>query len=129
MSTAGILTLTLTPTPDPPQSYEEATAPLEETRQNDEDEDFSLHFQLGEMKVGLSEIRDKMEDMRTGESRPRGSGELNLFNPFGVTWRGWSLSQLMTSWLTPECVKPLRPLRGALAPPLTYLCLTSSLSS
>ncbi|XP_056879910.1 E3 ubiquitin-protein ligase TRIM21-like isoform X6 [Takifugu flavidus] len=55
------------------QSYEEATAPLEETRQNDEDEEFSLHFQLGEVKLGLSEIRDKMEDIRTGERRSRGS--------------------------------------------------------
>lgn len=46
------------------------------------------------MKLGLSEIRDKMEDMRTGESRSRGSGEPNLFNPFAVTWRGWSFSQM-----------------------------------
>lgn len=27
------------------------------------------------MKVGLSEIRDKLEEVQMGESRPRGSGE------------------------------------------------------
>lgn len=59
------------------QSYEEATAPLEETPQHEDEEEFSLHFQLGELKLGLAEIRDKMEDLRTGQSRSRGSGEPN----------------------------------------------------
>lgn len=59
-----------------PQSYQEATAPLEETQQGDEDEPLSLHFQLAQVKLGLSEVRDRMEEVRMGESRSRGSGEL-----------------------------------------------------
>ncbi|XP_030264004.1 bloodthirsty-related gene family, member 30 isoform X3 [Sparus aurata] len=57
------------------QSYEEATAPLEEDQQNemDDDEEFSLHFQLGEVKSALSEVKDKMDDIRMGEVRTRGS--------------------------------------------------------
>lgn len=39
------------------------------------DEDFSLQFDLGGVKSGLSEVRDKMEDIRMGEVRSRGSGE------------------------------------------------------
>lgn len=57
-----------------PQSYEDATAPLAEDEQKDEEE-MSLHFELGEVKTGLSEVRDKMEDIRMGEVRTRGSGE------------------------------------------------------
>lgn len=64
---------------------------MEENGQNDEDEDFSLHFQLAEVKLGLAEIRDKMEEVRTGTSRSRGSGELGhahvqacCFDPAGV---------------------------------------------
>ncbi|XP_036945950.1 E3 ubiquitin-protein ligase TRIM58-like [Acanthopagrus latus] len=57
------------------QSYEEATAPLAEDQQNemDDDEEFSLHFQLGEVKSALSEVKDKMDDIRMGEVRSRGS--------------------------------------------------------
>lgn len=39
------------------------------------DEDFSLQFHLGGVKSSLSEVRDKMEDIRMGEVRSRGSGE------------------------------------------------------
>lgn len=61
--------------PPPPQSYEEATAPLAEDQvQVDEDEEFFLHFQLGEVKSSLSEVRDKMDDIRMVEVRSRGSG-------------------------------------------------------
>ncbi|XP_072224661.1 E3 ubiquitin-protein ligase TRIM58-like [Leuresthes tenuis] len=57
------------------QSYEEATAPLEEEQQDhvDEDEEFSLHFHLDEVKSALSEVKEKMDDIRMGEVRPRGS--------------------------------------------------------
>ncbi|XP_056879908.1 E3 ubiquitin-protein ligase TRIM21-like isoform X4 [Takifugu flavidus] len=79
------------------QSYEEATAPLEETRQNDEDEEFSLHFQLGEVKLGLSEIRDKMEDIRTGERRSRGSGDLMVAESV-LSLRGSSASLRRSQW-------------------------------
>lgn len=66
--------MTSDPSP-PPQSYEEATAPLEEDQQNemDDDEEFSLHFQLGEVKSALSEVKDKMDDIRMGDVRTRGS--------------------------------------------------------
>lgn len=59
----------------PPQSFEEAGAPLAEDQQEGADEDFSLQFHLGGVKSGLSEVRDKMEDIRMGEVRSRGSGE------------------------------------------------------
>lgn len=62
-----------------PQSYEEATAPLvEEQQEVDEDEEFSLHFQLGDVRSALSEVKEKMDDIRMGEVRSRvsrGSGE------------------------------------------------------
>lgn len=38
-------------------------------------EEFTLQFQLGEVKSGLSEVRDKMDDIRMGEARSRGPGE------------------------------------------------------
>lgn len=54
------------------QSYAEATAPLEE-EQDEADEDLSLHFQLGDIKGALAEVKEKMDDIRMGEIRPRGS--------------------------------------------------------
>lgn len=39
------------------------------------DEDFSLHFQLADVKSGLSEVRDKLDDVRMGQTRSRGSRE------------------------------------------------------
>lgn len=50
---------------------------MEENQQNDEEVELSLHLQLAEVKLGLSDIHDKMEEVRTGESRSRGSGELS----------------------------------------------------
>uniref|UniRef100_A0A3Q0SVU0 Bloodthirsty-related gene family, member 30 n=1 Tax=Amphilophus citrinellus TaxID=61819 RepID=A0A3Q0SVU0_AMPCI len=57
------------------KSYEVATAPLAEDRQEevDDDSELSLHFQLGEVKMRLSEVRDKMDEIRTGEIRSQGS--------------------------------------------------------
>uniref|UniRef100_A0A3Q3ICE9 Bloodthirsty-related gene family, member 30 n=1 Tax=Monopterus albus TaxID=43700 RepID=A0A3Q3ICE9_MONAL len=57
------------------QSFEEATAPLEEEKEKevDEDSEFSLHFQLGGVKSCLSDVRDKLDDIRMGEVRSRGS--------------------------------------------------------
>ncbi|XP_049417251.1 E3 ubiquitin-protein ligase TRIM39-like [Epinephelus fuscoguttatus] len=56
------------------QSFEDATAPLAEDQQDEVDEDeFSLHFQLGEVKSALSDVKDKMDDIRMGEVHPRGS--------------------------------------------------------
>ncbi|KAM6966066.1 bloodthirsty-related gene family, member 30 [Tautogolabrus adspersus] len=60
------------------QSYEKATAPLsedeEKEREVDEDEEFSLHFPLVEVKSSLSEVKEKMDDIRMGEVRSRGTG-------------------------------------------------------
>ncbi|XP_041859459.1 E3 ubiquitin-protein ligase TRIM58-like [Melanotaenia boesemani] len=57
------------------QSFEEATAPLEEEQKDDVDEDseFSLHFQLDEVKTGLSEVKEKMDNIQMGEVQSRGS--------------------------------------------------------
>ncbi|KAK2833937.1 hypothetical protein Q5P01_017826 [Channa striata] len=57
------------------QRFEEATAPLADDMQNelDEDSEFSLHFQLGDVKSALSEVKDKMDQIRNGEAHPRGS--------------------------------------------------------
>nr|XP_020496695.1 E3 ubiquitin-protein ligase TRIM39-like [Labrus bergylta] len=57
------------------QSYEKATAPFaeDEQREVDEDEEFSLHFPLEEVKSSLSEVKEKMDDIRMGEVRYRGS--------------------------------------------------------
>lgn len=57
------------------QSFEEAVAPLTEDQQDDVDEedDFSLHFYLLDVKNGLSDVKEKMDDIRMSEGRPRGS--------------------------------------------------------
>ena len=64
------------PPPPPPQSFEEATVPLADDQQIhvDEDSEFSLHFHLAEVKSSLSEVKDKMDDIRMGEVRSRGFG-------------------------------------------------------
>ncbi|XP_026181083.1 bloodthirsty-related gene family, member 30 [Mastacembelus armatus] len=57
------------------QNFEEAIAPLEDDKHDnvDEDSEFSLHFQLEEVKSALSEVKDKMDDIRMGEVRSGGS--------------------------------------------------------
>ncbi|CAN9505103.1 unnamed protein product [Ophioblennius macclurei] len=58
------------------QSYEEAVAPLTEDQQadaTDEGEDLSLHFYLLDVKTNLSDVREKMDDIRMTEGRARGS--------------------------------------------------------
>ncbi|XP_047426823.1 E3 ubiquitin-protein ligase TRIM21-like [Mugil cephalus] len=57
------------------QSYEEATAPLAEDPQDEQDNDseFSLHFQLGELKGSLSEVKERLDEIRTGDVRSRNS--------------------------------------------------------
>ncbi|XP_069021517.1 E3 ubiquitin-protein ligase TRIM39-like [Embiotoca jacksoni] len=55
-------------------SFEAATSPLSEDQQDEVDEDdLSLHFQLLDVKSGLSEVKDKMDDIRMGEIHFRGS--------------------------------------------------------
>ncbi|XP_013878587.1 bloodthirsty-related gene family, member 30 isoform X2 [Austrofundulus limnaeus] len=55
------------------QSYDDAMSPLEDATQEDVDDDseLSLHFQLEEVKNGLSELKEKTEDIRTGGVHPR----------------------------------------------------------
>ncbi|KAM4598100.1 bloodthirsty-related gene family, member 30 isoform 1-T2 [Polymixia lowei] len=58
------------------QGFEEATAPLAANSylpEVDEESELSLHFQLGEMKSALAEVKEKMDDIRTGDIRSRGS--------------------------------------------------------
>lgn len=57
-----------------PQTYEATTAPLAEDlqAQADDDSQLVLHFHLGEVKLALSEVKEKMEEIRTGEIRSRG---------------------------------------------------------
>ncbi|XP_028268111.1 bloodthirsty-related gene family, member 30 [Parambassis ranga] len=57
------------------QSIEEAVTPLAADQQDDVDEDsaLSLHFHLGDVKNNLSEVKEKMDDIRMGEVRSRGS--------------------------------------------------------
>ncbi|XP_074513259.1 bloodthirsty-related gene family, member 30 [Sebastes fasciatus] len=83
------------------QSFEEAAAPLEEQQEEvEEDERFSLHFQLGEVKSALSEVKDKMEDIRMGEVVSRGSGssgELMMAESM-LSLRGSTTSLKKSQW-------------------------------
>uniref|UniRef100_A0A3P8SFR8 Bloodthirsty-related gene family, member 30 n=1 Tax=Amphiprion percula TaxID=161767 RepID=A0A3P8SFR8_AMPPE len=53
------------------QSFEEATAPLSEEQNEEVDEasEFQLQLHLGDVKSSLSEIKDKMDDIRSCRSR------------------------------------------------------------
>lgn len=42
---------------------------------SDDRDDYSLHFQLGAVKSGLVDVKERLEDIRTGDFRARGSGE------------------------------------------------------
>ncbi|XP_070837692.1 E3 ubiquitin-protein ligase TRIM39-like isoform X1 [Chaetodon trifascialis] len=100
------------------QSYEEATAPLAEDQQDevDEDEEFSLHFLLGEVKSSLSEVKDKMDDIRMGEVRSRGSrgsfssGDLMVAESM-LSLRGSSASLRKSQWSLRD-LKKNKPVSG-----------------
>ncbi|XP_034046631.1 E3 ubiquitin-protein ligase TRIM39-like [Thalassophryne amazonica] len=54
------------------QSFEEATAPLAAEKPFvDEDMEFSFHFQLGDVKTSLADIKEKMDEIRMGETQPQ----------------------------------------------------------
>ncbi|XP_015250358.1 PREDICTED: E3 ubiquitin-protein ligase TRIM39-like [Cyprinodon variegatus] len=57
------------------QSFEEAMAPLEDEKQDnaEEDSDFSLHFQLDDIKTNLSDVKIRVDEIWMGELRPRAS--------------------------------------------------------
>lgn len=57
------------------QSFEEATAPLGEEQADEEEEDgeFSLHFPLEEVKSGLVEVKEKLEEIQMGDGLPSSS--------------------------------------------------------
>ncbi|XP_059203325.1 zinc finger protein RFP [Centropristis striata] len=57
------------------QSFDEATAPVcEEEQEEVDEEELSIHFQLSEVKSSLVELKEKMEEVRLEEVRPRRSG-------------------------------------------------------
>ncbi|KAM9393602.1 bloodthirsty-related gene family, member 30 [Pholidichthys leucotaenia] len=106
------------------QSYEDATTPLAAEQQYDVDDDreFSLHFQLGEVKSRLLEVKDKMEDIRTGEVRPRGSrgsgGSMSSFPPGELmaaesmlSLRGSHASLRRSQWSLKD-IKKTKPVSG-----------------
>ncbi|MED6239547.1 hypothetical protein ATANTOWER_007784, partial [Ataeniobius toweri] len=57
------------------QSFEEVTAPLKEEQKDgvDEDTEFTLHFQLDDVKSSLSDVKIKIDEIWMGEVRPRDS--------------------------------------------------------
>ncbi|XP_014916690.1 bloodthirsty-related gene family, member 30 [Poecilia latipinna] len=57
------------------QSFEEATAPLDEKKHDDADEEaeLSLHFHLDDVKSSLSDVKIKVDEIWMGEIRPRAS--------------------------------------------------------
>ncbi|XP_034394769.1 zinc finger protein RFP [Cyclopterus lumpus] len=78
------------------QSFKEATAPLAEEQQEDE-EDLSLHFQLMEVKSSLLELKDKMDDIRMGEVVSRVSGDLMPAESM-LSLRGSTTSLRKSQW-------------------------------
>ncbi|XP_077940420.1 bloodthirsty-related gene family, member 30 isoform X6 [Gasterosteus aculeatus] len=82
------------------QSFNEATSPLSEEHEEVDVEDFSLHFQLMEVKSSLSDLKEKMEDLRTGDEVPRGSvssGDLMAAESM-LSLRGSTASLRKSQW-------------------------------
>ncbi|KAM7387634.1 hypothetical protein PAMA_009987 [Pampus argenteus] len=100
------------------QSFEESTAPLAEDQQDETDEDssFSLHFQLGDVKSSLTEVKEKMDDIRMGEVRSRGSrgsfssGEMTLAESM-LSLRGSAASLRKSQWSLRD-LKKMKPVSG-----------------
>uniref|UniRef100_A0A3Q1FHU5 Bloodthirsty-related gene family, member 30 n=1 Tax=Acanthochromis polyacanthus TaxID=80966 RepID=A0A3Q1FHU5_9TELE len=84
------------------QSFEDATAPLSEEQEQEVDEasEFQLHLHLGDVKSSLVEIKDKMDDVRMGEVRSRGSrGSCDLMMAESMmSLRGSSASLRKSQW-------------------------------
>ncbi|XP_004556575.1 bloodthirsty-related gene family, member 30 [Maylandia zebra] len=76
------------------KTYEATTAPLAEDlqAQADDDSQLVLHFHLGEVKLALSEVKEKMEEIRTGEIRSRG-----LRGPRGSRADSFSAGDMMAA--------------------------------
>ncbi|XP_053195027.1 E3 ubiquitin-protein ligase TRIM21 [Scomber japonicus] len=100
------------------QSFEEATAPLAEDQQDEVDEDsrFSLHFYLGDVKSALTEMKDKMDEVRMGEARSRGSrgsfssGDLTLAESM-LSLRASTVSLRKSQWSLRD-LKKNKPISG-----------------
>ncbi|XP_018543656.1 E3 ubiquitin-protein ligase TRIM39 [Lates calcarifer] len=98
------------------QSFEEVTAPLAEEENEVDEDQFSLHFQLGEVKSSLTEVKDKMDDIRMGEVRSRGSagsfssGELMAAESM-MSLRGSSASLRKSQWSLRD-LKKVKPVSG-----------------
>ncbi|XP_029014425.1 E3 ubiquitin-protein ligase TRIM39 [Betta splendens] len=100
------------------QSFEEAAAPLGDDTQKDVDEDseFNLHFHLGEVKSALSEVKDKMADIRVGDMRSRASGGYFLSENLMaaesmLSLRGSTASLRKSQWSLRE-QKKFKPVSG-----------------
>ncbi|XP_058509517.1 E3 ubiquitin-protein ligase TRIM58-like [Solea solea] len=99
------------------QSFEEATAPLDEDNKEDEDEELSLHFQLTEVKTSLSEVKDKMDDIRMGEEPTRGSrgsissGDHMMAAESMMSLRGSTMSLRKSQWSLRD-LKKNKPVSG-----------------
>uniref|UniRef100_A0A3P8VDK0 Bloodthirsty-related gene family, member 30 n=1 Tax=Cynoglossus semilaevis TaxID=244447 RepID=A0A3P8VDK0_CYNSE len=94
------------------QSFDSATAPLEEDQLSnlDSDSDFSLHFHLVDVKSSLTEVKEKMEDIRMGSDMSRiSSGDLMAAESV-MSLRGSSTSLRKSHW----------SLRGGLNPLTAY---------
>lgn len=99
------------------QSFEEATAPLSQgcNGSSGDDQDFSLHFQLGAVKRGLAEVKERLEDIRTGEVRNRGSGssgELMVAAESMLSLRASSVNLRRSQWSLRDPLKKNKGLLG-----------------
>uniref|UniRef100_A0A087XSS0 Bloodthirsty-related gene family, member 30 n=1 Tax=Poecilia formosa TaxID=48698 RepID=A0A087XSS0_POEFO len=82
------------------QSFEEATAPLDEKKHDDADEEaeLSLHFHLDDVKSSLSDVKIKVDEIWMGEIRPRASrGDLMAAESM-MSLRGSKSTLRMSQW-------------------------------
>ncbi|XP_056144347.1 E3 ubiquitin-protein ligase TRIM58-like [Lampris incognitus] len=102
------------------QRFEEATAPLSTDanpqEEVDEESELTLHFQLGQVKSALVEVKEKMDDIKTGEVRSRGSrgsissGDGTLYEGM-LSVRGSSANLRKSQWSLRD-LKKIKPDSG-----------------
>uniref|UniRef100_A0A3B5Q9W5 Bloodthirsty-related gene family, member 30 n=1 Tax=Xiphophorus maculatus TaxID=8083 RepID=A0A3B5Q9W5_XIPMA len=80
------------------QSFEEATAPLDEKKHDDADEEaeLSLHFHLDDVKSSLSDVKIKVDEIWMGEIRPRASRDSRAESMMSL--RGSKSTLRMSQW-------------------------------
>ncbi|KAM9843353.1 bloodthirsty-related gene family, member 30 [Aulostomus maculatus] len=98
------------------QSFQDAAAPLAEDLQDDADDDLTLHFQLADAKSALAEVKEKMDEIRMGAGRTRGStgsfssGEVPLAESL-LSLRRSSASLKKSQWSLKD-MKKNKPITG-----------------